>query len=139
MAKKAPPPKKKMGILSWVFLIIIVIALIKACGNMNLTKPSKGETNSSAVTLSSYQACVISREDSTENPQQWNYQGAPYWGDYQFGKALWTGAGDQSASSWGNASASIQTQAFYNVMRDPAGCWNWYPSDGCVYPQGGCG
>src|SRR5580658_4528748 len=86
--------------------------------------------------LDAFQSCVISRE-SGGNPQVWNAQGYPYWGLYQFGKALWTASGGPAAD-WGHAGAAEQTQIFDNVMSHYHGCQNWTPSDGCAYPANGC-
>lgn len=132
MSRK-PPPKKSGG--GGFVILLIILAYFYFSGNHSSTHST---SVSVPVSLSSFQACVI-RNESGGQAQVWNHQGAPYWGLYQFGKPLWTGAGGESASSWGNADGNTQTEAFVRVMRNPAGCENWYPSDGCRYPQGGCG
>jgi hypothetical protein len=135
--KPVPPPKRSSGL--GFIIILAVVGYFYLGGSGSFSSHSGNSVNVSVpVSLSSFQACVIHNE-SAGQPQVWNSQGYPYWGLYQFGKPLWTGAGGESSSSWGNADGNTQTEAFVRVMKDPAGCENWYPSDGCRYPQGGCG
>lgn len=117
--------------------LIALVALALLLSTHTIGGKGGSDITTSNTTLASYQSCVIARESSGD-PQVWNKQGFPYWGLYQFGKPLWTANGG-SASSWGNAPASTQTQIFYNVMSHHDGCSNWYPSDGCAYPANGCG
>lgn len=111
--------RSALNLILGVGIAVVVIILIKR-----------------EVSAGSFQTCVISRE-SGGNAQEWNAQGAPYWGLYQFGEALWTANGG-TAADWGSASAAVQTEVFDNVMSHYDGCQNWTPSDHCPDPANGC-
>lgn len=77
---------------------------------------------------SSFQTCVIARE-SGGNSQVMNSSG--HYGLYQFSFSTWTAHGG-SASLFGHASASYQTQIFWATVRVDGGS-DWTPYDGCAF------
>jgi len=85
-----------------------------------------GMGNVNPHNYSGFQQCVITRE-SGGNSQVMNSSG--HYGLYQFSASTWQAYGG-SASSFGHASASYQTQIFNNAMAQ-GGQNNWSPYDGC--------
>jgi hypothetical protein len=110
------PVKKKEKKKNGGALIAILIGLGAAYIFSNAAPPS---------TSVDFRQCVISRE-SSGNPQVRN---GSHWGLYQFQLSTWEEYGG-SASSFGNANATEQTQIFNNAIAHN-GQYNWSPYDGC--------